>query len=95
MAVSAPVLQKEFTRGVRSELIAQLTARQRSLHDLRVLLDESTKQLVAYRSDKAYGGDAYPGEIAKLNAVLESYRAPSDVVETALASLREKYNLEP
>lgn len=95
VAVSAPALQKEFTRGVRSELIAQLTARQRALQDLRALLDESAKQLAAYKSNKAYAGDAYPGEIAKLSSILQAYKAPPDVVETALASLREKYNIQP
>lgn len=90
-AVAGPALQTDFTRGVRSELIARLQARQRSLQEIRSLLDQSATQLEGYRRNKSFAGDTYPGEVNTLDALLQSYKAPPDAVEAALASLREKH----
>jgi hypothetical protein len=92
-AVSAPSLTKQDLQDVRGTLITRLTARQRQLQDLRVLLEQSALQFQQYRKDKAYAGDSYPGEIAKLNAFLTAYKGPEDAVGAALTDLKTKYHL--
>ncbi len=92
-AVSDERLTKEFLQGVRSELITQLTNRQRALQDLRALLDQAAPQFREYRASKTYAGDSYPGEIAKLDAMLSSYRKPVNALGTAQEALRSNYKL--
>jgi len=60
---------------------------------MRALLEQSATQFLEYRSNKAYVGDTYPEGIAKLDALLRTYKAPEDAVGTALAALKAKYGL--
>jgi hypothetical protein len=92
-AVSDQLLTKEYVQGVRATLITQLTKRQRMLQELRSLLEHSAPQFLQYRRDKDYAGDAYPGEIATLNAFLAAYKGPEDAVGSALLNLKAKYHL--
>ncbi len=92
-AVYGESLQKEYPQSVRSELITQLTKRQRQLQDVRAMLEESAPQFSQYRESKAYTGDSYPGAIGKLDALLKAYKPPDDVVGTAIAGLKAKYKL--
>lgn len=92
-AVNQERLMKEFTQGVRSELITQLTNRQRSLQELRGLLDGVAPQFRQYRADKTYAGDSYPGEMTKLDSMLASYKKPANPVANALEALKQEYKL--
>lgn len=92
-AVGDERLTKEYLQGVRSELITQLTSRQRALQELRALLDEAAPQFRQYRTSKTYAGDSYPGEIAKLDSLLSSYRVPVNALEAAREALRTNYDL--
>jgi hypothetical protein len=92
-ALNDQSFKEEYPQNVRAELITQLTNRQRRLQDMRALLEKSALQFPEYRRDKTYAGDAYPGEIGKLNAMLQAYRAPEDAVSAALAALKAKYKL--
>ncbi len=93
-AVSDQSLTKEYLQAVRGTLITQLTKRQRMLQELRTLLEQSAPQFRQYGKDKAYAGDAYPGEIARLGAFLAAYKGPDDAVGTALSALKEKYQFK-
>jgi hypothetical protein len=86
-------LQEEFTKEVRNTLITQLTKRQRTLQDMRALLEASAPQFLEYRKIKTYAGDTYPDGIGKLNTMLGAYKEPDDAIATALAALKEKYGL--
>jgi hypothetical protein len=92
-ALSAQSFKEEYPQTVSTELITRLTNRQRLLQEMRALLEKSALQFPEYRRDKTYAGDAYPGEIGKLNAILQAYRAPEDAVSAALAALKAKYKL--
>jgi len=87
-------LKQEYPQSIRVNLITQLTKRQRSLQEVRALLDDSAPGFLDLRLSKDYKGDAYPGGIPKLNAMLESYGNPKDVVGEAIQSLKTKYDIQ-
>jgi hypothetical protein len=87
-------IKQEFPQSIRVNLITQLTRRQRTLQDVRALLDDSAPGFLDLRLSRDYKGDAYPGGITKLNAMLEGYSSPADVVTDAIASLKTKYNIQ-
>ena len=91
--LDAQPLKEEFTRDVRNTLITELTKRQRSLQDMRALLEQSAPQFLEYKKVKTYVGDTYPDGIGKLNALLGSYQEPADAIATALGALKAKYSL--
>jgi hypothetical protein len=86
-------IQEEYARGVRNELRGQLTKRQRTLQEMRSLLEESAPQFLGYKQDKAYAGDSYPDTIVKLDAMLKTHRHPEDAVGAASTALQSKYGL--
>jgi hypothetical protein len=94
-AIVGQPLKEEYPRDVRDALVTQLTKRQRLLQDIRALLEQSATQFLEYRHSKSYVGDTdtYPDGIVKLDALLQTYKAPEDAVGTALAALKEKYGL--
>ena len=87
-------LKHEYPQSIRDNLITQLTKRQRLLQETRALLDDSAPGFLDLRLSPDYKGDAYPGGIPKLNAALEAYKNPEDVVAAAIASLKTKYNIQ-
>lgn len=93
-AVYDQTLQKEFTQGVRSTLITQITKRQRTLQELRTALTDSAAQFQELSETRAYKGDSYPTAVDKLNQMVQSYQAPADVVGEALTSLKNEYGLK-
>lgn len=93
-AVYDQPLQQEFTQGVRSTLITQITKRQRTLQELRAALLESQTQLHALGETRGFKGDSYPQAVDKVNQILEGYAAPADVVGDALASLKNEYGFK-
>jgi hypothetical protein len=92
MAVNGPTLTEEFPQSIRDNLIGDLTRRQRTLQEMRASLQEAAPEFLAYEKIKNFAGDTYPQGVAKLNAMLGPYSVPVDLVGSALASLREKYN---
>jgi hypothetical protein len=86
-------LKEEFPRDVRNTLITELTKRQRLLQDMRALLEQAAPQFLEYKKIKTYAGDTYPDGIAKLNAMLDTYKEPEDAIATALGALKAKYGL--
>jgi hypothetical protein len=92
-AVYDEALRKEYPQSVRFDLITQLTKRQRTLQDLRALLQQSVPEFLQNQKNKDYAGDTYPNSISKLDAVLKSYSEPENPVQTALAGLKTKYGL--
>ena len=86
-------LKEEFSRDVRNTLITELTKRQRLLQDMRALLEQAAPQFLEYKKIKTYSGDTYPDGIAKLNAMLSTYKEPEDALATALGALKTKYSL--
>ncbi|MGD0775266.1 MAG: hypothetical protein ABSC05_20820 [Candidatus Solibacter sp.] len=86
-------LKEEFPKEVRNTLITQLTKRQRTLQDMRALLEASAPQFLEYRKIKTYVGDTYPDGIGKLDTMLGTYQEPEDAIATALAALKKKYSL--
>ena len=87
-------LKQEYPQSIRVNLITQLTKRQRLLQEERALLDDSAPAFLDLRLSRDYKGDAYPGNIPKLNAMLGTYMSPEDVVAEAIQSLRTKYNIQ-
>lgn len=87
-------LKEEYPQSVRDTLITQLATRQRLLQDMRALLEKSVPEFVEFRHSKTYAGDAYPGGIGELQALLQAYKPPADAVGSALAGLRTKYKLK-
>jgi hypothetical protein len=87
-------LKQEYPQSIRVNLITQLTKRQRLLQEERALLDDSAPGFLDLRLSRDYKGDAYPGGIPKLNAMLETYTSPEDVVGEAIQSLKTKYNIQ-
>ena len=87
-------LKEEYPQSVRDALITQLAGRQRLLQDMRALLEKSVPQFMEFRHSKTYAGDAYPGAIADLTALLQAYKPPQDAVGSALTDLRTKYKLK-
>jgi hypothetical protein len=87
-------LKHEYPQSIRVSLITQLTKRQRSLQDVRALLDDSAPGFLDLRLNRDYKGDAYPGGIPKLNVMLEGYTSPHDVVGDAIQSLKTKYSIQ-
>ena len=92
-AVDALPLKEEYPREVRNTLITQLTQRQRTLQDIRALLEQAGPEFLQYAKDKTYKGDTYPGGIGKLNTMLGAYKEPPDSLAAALGGLKEKYSL--
>jgi hypothetical protein len=86
-------LKEQFPRDVRNTLITQLTKRQRTLQDVRALLEQAAPQFLEYRKMKTYTGDTYPDGIGKLNSMLGTYKEPEDAIGTALTALKTKYGL--
>jgi hypothetical protein len=86
-------LNEEFTTGVRSKLITEITRRQRALQELRTLLEQPVPEFQAYRTKKDFKGDSYPGGVAKVQAALQTYKTPIDSLSDALLELKTKYNL--
>ena len=93
-AVYDEPIKQEYTQSIRLNLITQLTKRQRSLQEVRALLDDSAPGFLDLGLTKDYKGDAYPGGIPKLNAMLEGYHSPEDLVGDAIQSLKTKYDLQ-
>jgi len=93
-AVYDEPVKEEYPQSIRLSLITSLTKRQRSLQDLRALLDDSAPSFLELKLSPDYKGDSYPGGIPKLNAALEAYKNPEDVVAAAIASLKTKYNIQ-
>ena len=93
-AVYDEPVKEEYPQSIRLSLITSLTKRQRSLQDLRALLDDSAPSFLELKLSPDYKGDAYPGGIPKLNALLEGYSSPKDVVAEAIQSLKTKYNIQ-
>jgi hypothetical protein len=87
-------LREEFTQGVRSTLITQITRRQRTLQEMRTALTESAAQFRELHQTRAYKGDSYPTAVDKLNQMLQTHKAPEDAVGGALASLKDKYGIK-
>ena len=94
-AVDDLSLKSEFPQGVRATLITQLTKRQRSLQEMRALLEQAAPEFLTYHQSTTYKGDLYPGGIGKLDALLSAYAIPNDDVATALVALKTKYNFAP
>jgi hypothetical protein len=92
-AIDSQPLKEEYPRNVRNALSTQLTRRQRALQEVRALLDSSAAQFREYRQSRSFKGDTYPDAIAKLDAILSSYKPPEAVVGTALSELKTKYSL--
>jgi hypothetical protein len=92
-AIDRQTLQEEYPQHVRDVLTTQLTQRQRSLQDMRALLEQSAPQFLNFKRSNAYVGDTYPDGVAKLDALLRAYKAPDDVVGAALADLKARYGL--
>ena len=86
-------LKKEYIRDVRSNMLEQLSKRQRFLQDIRALLLESAPVFVDFRKNKDYKGDSYPAGIGKLNDALQSYKGPNDAVGKAMTDLKAKYDI--
>ena len=93
-AVYDEPVKEEYPQSIRLSLITSLTRRQRSLQDLRALLDDSAPSFLELKLSPDYKGDSYPGGIPKLNAALAAYKNPEDVVAAAIASLKTKYNIQ-
>lgn len=92
-AIDALPLQEEYPRGVRDDLTTQLTKRQRSLQNMRAVLEQSATEFQQLRHT-TYAADTYPDGVGKLDALLRGYIPPDDAVGTALAALQEKYGLK-
>ncbi len=93
-AVAGQSLKSEFNQTVRTDLMSRLSQRQRSLQEMRSLLQQSAQQFLDYRTSKTYAGDSFPGEIQKLDGMLKAYKAPDDAVAAALNALKTKYDLK-
>ena len=93
-AIDGPVLTEDYPRSVRSELISQLTRRQRQLQEMRALLQQAGPQFLEFRQSRAYVGDTYPDGVGKLDALLRAYQAPDDALGAALANLQAKYDFQ-
>jgi hypothetical protein len=87
-------MEEEFTKGVRSTLIGDLTRRQRVLQDFRAALQESAASFASFRQSREYKGDTYPAGIDKLNQILQRYSEPSDSVADATTALTAKYGIK-
>ena len=92
-AIDGQPLKEEYPREVRDDLTTRLTKRQRSLQDMRAVLEQSATQFLQLRHT-TYAENTYPDGVGKLDALLRSYSAPEDAVGTALAALQEKYGLK-
>jgi hypothetical protein len=90
-AIDAPSIQEEYPQHVRDVLTTQLTQRQRSLQDMRALLEQAAPQFLQFKQNQSYKGDTYPDGIGKLDAVLHAYQPPADVAAAALADLKSRY----
>jgi hypothetical protein len=92
-AVDDLPLREEYPKDIRNTLITQLTKRQRTLQDMRALLEQAAPQFLEYRKLKTYAADTYPDGIGKLNTMLGTYKEPDDAIAAALAALKTKYGL--
>ena len=93
-AIYDETIKEEYPQSIRVNLLTQLTKRQRSLQDLRALLDDSASSLVELGQNRDYKGDSYPENIPKLSAMLGTYPNPNDLVGSAIQSLKTKYNIQ-
>ena len=93
-AVYDEPVKQEYPQSIRLNLITQLTKRQRSLQEVRPLLDDSAAGFLDLRLNRDYKGDSYPDGITKLNVALAAYKSPADVVAEAIKSLKTKYDIQ-
>ena len=87
-------IQEEFPKGVRSNLIGELTRRQRFLQEVRSALQDSATAFEGFRQSRGYKGDTYPAGIDKLTQILQGYHEPGDSVNEAISALTAKYNIK-
>jgi hypothetical protein len=87
-------LMQEGTASIRSSLVDLLANRQRSLYELKTMLDASAGALRSMSKEKDYKPDSFPDEISKLNDKLLSYRVREGILDDALTQLKENYDLE-
>jgi hypothetical protein len=90
-AIDSQALQEEYPRSVRNELTRHLTRRQRTLQDIRALLEDSATQFRQYKQSTKFTGEAYPESLGKLVSLLAPYQLPEDAVAGALFALKSKY----
>jgi hypothetical protein len=93
-AIDAPNLTEEFPQHVRDQLTTQLTKRQRSLQEMRALLEQASPQFLDYKKIATYKGDTYPDGVGKLDALMKAYKPPEDALGAAAADLQEKYGFK-
>jgi hypothetical protein len=93
-AVYDETIKQEYPQSIRLSLITQLTKRQRSLQEVRALLEDSAPGFLDLKLSKDYKGDSYPGGIPRLNTMLGSYISPTDLVAEAIKSLKTKYDIQ-
>ena len=87
-------LQKEFTQGLRSALITEITRRQRTLQDLRSALTDSAGQLRLMGQTRAYKGESYPAAIDRLAQMTQGYKPPKDTVGDMLTTLKNEFGIK-
>lgn len=92
-AVENEALKSEYPRGIRMTLIDRLIKRQRSIQEIRSVLQETAPAFLQYREVRDYAGDTYPAGIGKLNQIVQSYKPPEDALAQALKELKTKYGL--
>ncbi len=92
-AIDSQPLKEEYPVDVRDVLTTALTKRQRTLQNIRALLEQSAPQFLDFKHSATYKGDTYPDGVGKLDTMLRAYMAPEDALATAIAALREKYGL--
>jgi hypothetical protein len=86
-------LKQESTQNIRDALISELANRQKILQDIRTMLEQSVPDFVAYRHSKDFKNDTYPVGIQRLDALLQGYKTPADVLGSALSGLKTRYKI--
>ncbi len=92
-AISKVSLTKEGLQQIRADLNDQITKRQRYLQEVRSLLEGCAKGFLQLQQNRQYAGDSYPGEVGKLDQMLQPYKGPQDIVAGVMADLKTKYGI--
>jgi hypothetical protein len=71
--------------------MGDFSKRQRFLHELKTLLENSAPGFRQLAEQRSYQGDSFPGGLDKLNSMVVGYDVREGTLDEAITKLQEKY----
>jgi hypothetical protein len=92
-SISNIPLTTEEPGTIRANVMGEFSKRQRYLHELKTLLENSAPGFRQLAEQKSYKGDSFPAGLDKLNGMVTGYNVREGTLDEAVASLKEKFEI--